>query len=117
MSYIDGVVVAVPAAKKREFIEHTTRSAHVFKEYGAIRVVECWADDVPHGKLTDFYRAVQASEDETIVFSWIEWPDKAARNTAWQVIMNDPRLSAENNPMPFDGKRMIFGGFEIIGNI
>jgi uncharacterized protein YbaA (DUF1428 family) len=67
--------------------------------------------------ITDFYRAVQASEDETIVFSWIEWPDKAARNTAWQVIMNDPRLSAENNPMPFDGKRMIFGGFEIIGNI
>jgi uncharacterized protein YbaA (DUF1428 family) len=117
MSYIDGVVIAVPTEKKREFIEHATRSAGIFKEYGATSVVESWADDVPHGKLTDFYRAVQASEDETIVFSWIEWPDKATRDSAWQAIMNDPRLSAENNPMPFDGKRMIFGGFQIISKI
>jgi uncharacterized protein YbaA (DUF1428 family) len=117
LSYIDGMTIAVPAAKKREFIEHATRFAHVFKECGATRVVECWASDVPHGKVTDFYRAVQAGEDETIVFSWIEWPDKATRDAAWQAIMNDPRFSAENNPMPFDGKRMIFGGFDIIVNI
>jgi uncharacterized protein YbaA (DUF1428 family) len=82
MSYIDGVVIAVPAAKKREFLDHATRSARVFKEHGAIRVTEGWADDVPHGKLTDFYRAVQASDGETVVFSWIEWPDKATRDSA-----------------------------------
>jgi PhnB protein len=117
MNYIDGVVIAVPAMKQTEFLDHATRSAQVFKEHGATRVVEGWADDVTHGKLTDFYRAVKATDEETVVFSWIEWPDKATRDAAWQAIMKDPRLLAENNPMPFDGKRMIFGGFQAISDI
>jgi uncharacterized protein YbaA (DUF1428 family) len=74
-------------------------------------VVECWGDDVAHGKQTDFYRAVEASADETVVFSWIEWPDKATRDAGMQKMMDDPRMDPENNPMPFDGRRMIYGGF------
>jgi len=83
----------------------------VFIENGAKRVLECWGDDVKDGKLTDFRRAVQAKDDEAVVFSWIEWPDKATRDAAMTKVMNDPRLNAQTNPMPFDGKRMIFGGF------
>ena len=73
--------------------------------------LECWGDDVKDGKLTDFRRAVQAREDEAVVFSWIEWPNKATRDAAMAKVMNDPRLNSKSNPMPFDGKRMIFGGF------
>lgn len=111
MSYIDGFVIAVPAAKREEFITHANTFDPIFLEVGATRVVECWGDDVPEGKLTDFRRAVQAKADETVVFSWIEWPDKATRDAGMQKIMEDPRFSPENTPMPFDGKRMIYGGF------
>lgn len=111
MSYIDGFVAAVPTANKQKFIDHCRACDAVFLEYGAVRVVECWGDDVPDGKLTDFRRAVQATEDETVIFSWIEWPDKATRNTGMAEAMKDPRLSMEDNPMPFDGRRLIYGGF------
>ena len=111
MSYIDGYVIAVPKGNKQRFIEHAKRGDSVFLEYGARRVLECWGDDVKDGKLTDFRRAVQAKEDEVVVFSWIEWPDKATRDAAMPKVMNDPRLNSQTNPMPFDGKRMIFGGF------
>ena len=84
-------------------------------EYGAIRVMECWQDDVPRGKVTDFYGAVKATDDEAVVFSYIEWPDKATRDAAMAKMMDpenlDPRLNPDTNPMPFDGKRMIYGGF------
>lgn len=83
----------------------------IFLEYGATRVVEAWGDDVPHGKLTDLHRAVAANNDETVMFSWIEWPDNATRDAGMQKVMEDPRMDPAN-PMPFDGKRMIFGGFE-----
>jgi uncharacterized protein YbaA (DUF1428 family) len=87
----------------------------VFVELGATRVLECWGDDVPTGKLTDFYRAVQTKDDETVVFSWVEWPDKKTRDDAMskmnELMKTDPRMNPETNPMPFDGKRMIFGGF------
>jgi uncharacterized protein YbaA (DUF1428 family) len=86
----------------------------VFKAYGAIKLVENWGDDVPDGKLTSFPLAVKCTEDETIVFSWIVWPSKSVRDTGWEKVMSDPRMSEENNPMPFDGKRMIFGGFQTI---
>ena len=95
----------------RTFIEHAKRGDSVFIENGANRVLECWGDDVKDGKLTDFRRAVQAREDETVVFSWIEWPNKATRDAAMVKVMHDPRLNSKSNPMPFDGKRMIFGGF------
>jgi uncharacterized protein YbaA (DUF1428 family) len=115
MSYIDGFVIAVPTAKKRDFIKHAQSIDRVFLELGALRILECWGDDVPDGKLTDFRRSVQATADETVVFSWIEWPDKATRDVAMskttELMKTDARFSAENNPMPFDGKRMIFGGF------
>lgn len=114
MPYIDGFVIAVPTANKDKFIHHANSGDSVFLEYGATRVLECWGDDVPDGKLTDFRRAVQAKDDETVVFSWIEWPDKAARDQGMERAMKDSRLSPENNPMPYDGKRMIFGGFSPI---
>lgn len=111
MPYIDGFVAAVPTANKQKFIAHATMGDVAFVDHGATRVLECWGDDVPHGQLTDFYRAVQAKDDETVLFSWIEWPDKAARDAGWAAAMKDPRLNPENNPMPFDGKRLIYGGF------
>ena len=83
----------------------------MFLEYGALRFTECWGVDVPRGKTTDFYMAVKAEEDEVVVFSWVEWPDKATRDAATPKLMADPRLDAGANPMPFDGHRMIFGGF------
>lgn len=112
MSYIDGFVIAVPAANRQAFINQAGQTDAVCLEYGATRVMECWGDDVPAGKQTDFQRAVQAKDDETVVFSWIEWPDKATRDAGMEKMMKDPRMSPENNPMPFDGKRMIYGGFD-----
>ena len=119
MSYIDGFVIACPKANKDKFIAHAREGDSVFIELGALRVVECWGDDVPEGKTTDFRMAVKAEEDEVVLFSWIEWPDKATRDAAMATMtewMNDPakadpRMDPAKNPMPFDGKRMIFGGF------
>jgi uncharacterized protein YbaA (DUF1428 family) len=111
MAYIDGFVIAVPTGNKQKFIEHAKKVDVMFLEHGATRVVECWGDDVPEGKLTDFRRAVQAKDDEAVVFSWIEWPDKATRDAGMKRVMEDPRMKPDNNPAPFDGKRLIFGGF------
>ena len=110
MSYIDGFVIAVPHANREQFIGYARAFDPIFMEFGAIRVVECWGDNVPDGKLTDFRRAVQAKEDESVVFSWVEWPDKATRDAGMGKLMKDPRMDAATD-MPFDGKRMIFGGF------
>ncbi|MBN8713973.1 MAG: DUF1428 domain-containing protein [Xanthomonadales bacterium] len=110
MSYIDGFVIAVPTANRSKFIEHAQTFDGIFLEVGATRVLECWGDDVPKGKLTDFRRAVQAKEDESVAFSWVEWPDKATRDAGMKKLMEDPRMPAAGD-MPFDGKRMIFGGF------
>lgn len=121
MSYIDGFVIPVPTANKQKFIEHARMADSVFIEHGAIRILECWGDDIPDGKWTDFRKAVQATDDESIVFSWIEWPDKATRDKAMQAMMSgelkDDRLDPEKNPMPFDGKRLIYGGFAPIVTI
>lgn len=115
MSYIDGFVLAVPTANKQKFIDHAEKGDSVFMELGATRILECWGDDVPDGKLTDFRGAVKATADETVVFSWIEWPDKATRDAAMgrmdELMKTDERMSQEANPMPFDGARMIYGGF------
>ena len=110
MPYIDGFVIAVPTANKQKFIDHAKLGDSVFMDLGAVRVVECWGDDVPHGKQTDFYRAVAAKDDEAVLFSWIEWPDKATRDAGMKQVMDDPRMGPDN-PMPFDGARMIYGGF------
>jgi uncharacterized protein YbaA (DUF1428 family) len=87
--------------------------AALFREFGALRVVETWGDDVPEGKVTSFTLAVQRAGDETVVFSWVEWPSKEVRDAGWQAMMQDPRM-AETGEMPFDGKRMIYGGFQMI---
>ena len=115
MSYIDGFVIAVPTANKQKFIDHARHFDSMVLELGATRVIECWGDDGPEGKVTDFQRAVQATPEETVAFSWVEWPDKATRDAGMKKMMEDPRMdpsNTDNPPMPFDGKRMIYGGFE-----
>jgi uncharacterized protein YbaA (DUF1428 family) len=110
-----GFVAAVPNGNRDAFLAHAEEAAVYFKEKGATRVVECWGADVPDGKVTSFPMAVKAKdEEETVVFSWIEWPSKEVCDAAMQAMMEDPRFDAANNPMPFDGKRLIYGGFEPI---
>jgi len=114
MPYIDGFVAAVPTANKAAYKKHAEDAAVVFKEHGALKLVECWGDDVPDGEVTSFPMAVKCRDDETVVFSWVLWPSREARNAGMEKAMTDPRLQPDVNPMPFDGKRMIFGGFEMI---
>lgn len=111
MNYIDGFVAAVPVANKEAYLKHAAGMAVVLKEYGALRSIECWGDDVPEGKLTSFTMAVKREEGEAVVFAWVEWPSKAARDAGWAKAMEDARMSSAE--MPFDGKRMIYGGFQI----
>jgi uncharacterized protein YbaA (DUF1428 family) len=111
MTYVQGFVVAVPAANKDIYLKHAADFVPLFKECGATRVVEAWGDDVPDGKLTDFKGAVKAQADEVVVFSWLEYPDKAVADAASEKMMNDPRMKQLGAEMPFDGKRMIYGGF------
>lgn len=114
MTYIDGFVAPVRAdATREDYRAFAAKAAPIFKEYGATRVVEGWGDDVPDGKVTDFRRAVQAEEGETVVFSWIEWPDRATRDAGMKMVMEDPRMQP-GEPMPFDGRRLIYGGFATI---
>ena len=114
MNYVDGFVAAVPTANRDKFLHHAQVAAAVFQENGALKVVECWGDDVPEGKVTSFPMAVQRKYDETVVFSWIVWPSKAVRDQGMKKVMTDPRMNMETNPMPFDGKRALFGGFQVI---
>jgi uncharacterized protein YbaA (DUF1428 family) len=110
MSYIQGFVIPVPAGKKEAYRAMAAKAAPIFKEYGASRVVECWGEDVPDGKVTDFKRAVNAAPGENVVFSWIVWPDRATCDAAGPKIMSDERMKPRGD-IPFDMKRMIYGGF------
>jgi uncharacterized protein YbaA (DUF1428 family) len=114
MSYVDGFVAAVPTANREKFRKHAADAAAVFKEHGALKVVECWGDDVPDGKVTSFPMAVKCEPGETVVFSWIVWPSREVRDAGMAKVMADPRVQPEVNPMPFDGKRVIYGGFEVV---
>jgi uncharacterized protein YbaA (DUF1428 family) len=117
MAYVDGFVLAVPTANREIYRQHAAHGAVVFKEHGALKVVECWGDDVPEGEVTSFPMAVKCQADETVCFSWIIWPSREMRDAGMEKVMADPRLNPETNPMakmPYDGKRMIYGGFETI---
>lgn len=114
MNYVDGFVLAVPTANKERYQRVAQAASAVFKEYGALSVTECWGDDVPEGKVTSFTMAVKRKDDEAVVFSWITWPSKAVRDEGMKKAMADPRLKEGMDPMPFDGQRMIFGGFQVI---
>ena len=112
MNYVDGYLLAVPTDKRDAYREVAEKGWLMFKEWGALRQVECWSDDVPHGETTDFFRAVKAEEGESVVFSWIEYPSKEIRNAAGEKMRSDPRMKEWGETMKFvDGKRMVFGGF------
>ena len=112
MKYIDGFVAAVPTRNQKEYLEHARLAAEIFRKNGALSVVECWGNDVPEGKLTSYALAVQRKPDETVVFSWITWASKQARDAGMKKFMEDPRV--KDMQMPFDGQRLIYGGFEVI---
>lgn len=114
MTYVTGMVAAVPAANKQKYIEASRTFDTVLKDRGATRVVECWGRDVPDGKLTSFPMAVKAEPGEEIVFSWVEWPSKEVADAAMAAMREEPAFGPDGDPMPFDGKRLIYGGFEVI---
>lgn len=116
MNYVDGYLIPVPTAKKDEYRKLAETAAVIFKDHGALSVVECWGDDVPEGKVTSFPMAVKRKDDETVVFSWITWPSKAVRDAGMKKAFEDPRMDHDMKSMPFDGQRMIFGGFEVLVN-
>ncbi|MBM6595593.1 DUF1428 domain-containing protein [Microvirga pudoricolor] len=111
MSYVDGFILAVPKEKLDDYKRIATEAGEVWKEHGALAYVECYGDDVPYGELTSFPRAVLAKEDEITVFSWIVYESREARDAINAKVMADPRIKMDMDSMPFDGKRMIYGGF------
>lgn len=114
MTYVDGFVIAVPTDKREDYRKIALLAADVFKSHGALQVVEAWGDDVPEGEVTSFTMAVKREANESVVFSWITWPDKATRDAGMKASMEDPQLQASMESCPFDPKRMIYGGFEVI---
>lgn len=114
MTYVDGFVIPVPTANREAYRKMAQDAVPIFKEYGALKIVECWGDDVPEGKITSFPMAVKCEKDETVVFSWILWPSRAVRDEGMAKVMADPRMQPDAATMPFDGKRLIYGGFDVI---
>lgn len=114
MAYVDGFVIAVPTKNKSRYLKLAEEMAVIFKDHGALIVVENWGDDVPDGEITSFPMAVKCEANETVVFSWITWASKEARELGMKKVMADSRMNWDNMTMPFDGKRMIFGSFETI---
>jgi uncharacterized protein YbaA (DUF1428 family) len=109
MSYVTGFLLAVPAANKDAYIASAKKGWDLFKKYGASSMMECWGEDVPDGKVTSFPMAVKKKEDEVVVFSWLTWPDKKTADDAWKKMEQDPAM--KDMQMPFDGQRMMWGGF------
>lgn len=114
MSYVDGFVIPVPQGQKEAYRRMAEQAAAVFRDYGATHIVEAWGHDVPEGKVTDFYGAVKTEDGENVVFSWITWPSKQARDEGQKKAMDDPRMTFPEGNMPFNPQRMIWGGFEVI---
>ncbi len=116
MAYFDISVAAAPADQKDAYIAFAKKVGQIFKEAGALSVIDTWGDDIPEGKVTDFRRAVALKDGETVAVGWITWPDKATRDQAWEKLMG-PDSPMNGMDMPFDGKRMIFGAFDGISEI
>lgn len=114
MAYVDGFVAAVPTANKEQYMEFSRKSATIFKRHGALKMVECWGDEVPEGKVTSFPMAVKCQPGETVVLSWVLWPSRATHDVGMKQVMADHEAEMLPSAMPFDGKRMIYGGFEVI---
>lgn len=115
MTYVDGFVIAVPTANRAAYLKLAEESAAYFRKHGALSVVECWGEEVPEGKMNSFHTAVLRKPDETVVFSWITWPDKATRDAGNKKVFEDMEADGfDMSDAPFDGKRMIFGGFETL---
>jgi uncharacterized protein YbaA (DUF1428 family) len=114
MSYVDGFVLAVPTADREKYRQFAADVAPLFKDHGAVEIVECWGDEVPDGEVTSFPLAVKCGDDETVVFSWIVWPSREARDQGMEKIIADPRMQPGAMDVPFDGKRMIMGSFEVL---
>ena len=117
MSYFDGYLVPVPTVNREAYRALAETAAKVFRDCGAVRCVEAWGDDVPDGKVTSFPLAVQKKPGETVVFSFVEWPSKAARDSGMAKMMADPRMQFDQSTLPFDGMRMMFGGFAPIVDV
>jgi len=113
-TYVDGFVIPVHKNKKDAYLKMAQLAAEVWRDHGALEVIECWGDDVPDGKVTSFPMAVKLEADEVVVFSWATWPSKEARDAGNEKVMADPRMNPETMDMPFDGKRLIFGGFTLL---
>lgn len=111
--YIEGFVIPVPNGNRDAYRQMAAEAWPLFKEFGALRLVECWGDDIPEGKVTDFYRSVGGEAGENVVFSWIVWPSKEVRQSAQERMMTDERMKPPENP-PFNMQRMIYGGFEVL---
>ncbi len=114
MTYVDGFMAAVPTANKEAYRAHAEIAASLFKEHGALTIMECWGDDLPEGKRNSMHTAVLREPEESVVMSFITWPSKAVRDEAWRLLMEDPRMAPDANPMPFDGSRLIYGGYEVL---
>ena len=114
MAYVDGFVAAVPSANKKQYITHAELAGEVFMENGALQYIECWGDEVPEGEITSFPKAVKCKPEETVCFGWVLWPSREARNAGMEKVMQDKRMNMQDNPMPFDGMRLIYAGFETI---
>lgn len=114
MAYIEAMVAAVPTADKAAYLDYAREVGSLFKQHGALATTDCWGSDVPEGKLTSFPLAVKCGPGETVAIGWITWPSKEARATAWEALMKEPKMQPGAMKMPFDGKRMIYGGFEVI---
>lgn len=115
MTYADGFMAPVSAGNREQFTQFARQVGKIFKEHGALQVVDCWSDDVPEGKITSMHLAVQRKEGEAILFGWVTWPSKAVRDAGMPKVMNDPRMHSLG--MPFDGQRAIFGGFEVVSSM
>lgn len=114
MAFVDLFMAPVPVGNRDAYLSHSTVAAGVFKEHGAISVTECWGVDIPPGQMTSMPMAVKLEDGETVVTGWVLWPTKEARDAGMAKVMGDPRMQPDENPMPLDGKRMIFGGFEVM---